>query len=46
MKDNFTIPTGGKGFTLEVDETFLGKQTLIFVNGKVEYSRYDEHLHR
>jgi transposase-like protein len=34
MKDSFTTPMGGKGVTLEVDETFLGKQALVFKNGK------------
>lgn len=34
MKDNGTDPMGGSGMTLEVDETFLGKQATVFRNGK------------
>lgn len=34
MKDEAGMPIGGLGKTLEVDETFLGQQATVFVNGK------------
>ncbi len=34
MKDDSPTSMGGAGITLEVDETFLGKQATVFVNGK------------
>lgn len=34
MRDADMTPMGGEGVTLEVDETFLGKQATIFVGGK------------
>lgn len=34
MRDTVMSPMGGEGVTLEVDETFLGKQATIFVSGK------------
>lgn len=34
MRDSVQTPMGGEGQTLEVDETFLGKQSTIFVSGK------------
>jgi transposase-like protein len=34
MKPDHSEPMGGAGVTLEVDETFLGKQATIFVSGK------------
>lgn len=34
MADNGSDPIGGKGKTLEVDETFLGQQATVLVSGK------------
>jgi len=34
MKDDGSTPMGGVGAVLEVDETFLGQQPTVFVNGK------------
>ncbi len=34
MRDTAMTPMGGEGMTLEVDETFLGRQATIFVSGK------------
>lgn len=34
MKDGGAAPIGGGGSTIEVDETFLGKQATVFVSGK------------
>ena len=34
MHDNDPEPLGGKGKTVEIDETFIGKPDQIFVNGK------------
>lgn len=34
MADDGSNPIGGEGRTIEVDETFLGQQPTVFVNGK------------
>lgn len=34
MRDSVQTPMGGEGQTLEVDETFLGKQSTVFISGK------------
>lgn len=34
MEDDGSTPIGGPGVTIEVDETFLGKQATVFVNNK------------